>query len=63
MKYPGYQAAEKLATNVILSGAKNLGASKINMLRDSSSLAAPQNDIFSHFSPFLDSGHPPQEDS
>jgi hypothetical protein len=38
-----------LATSVILSGAKNLGASKINMLRDSSSPAAPQNDIFGDF--------------
>jgi hypothetical protein len=33
----------------MLSGAKNLGASKINMLRDSSSPTAPQNDIFGDF--------------
>jgi hypothetical protein len=44
-----WQAVETLAASVILSGAKNLGTSKINMLRDSSSPAAPQNDIFGDF--------------
>ena len=43
------QAAEILAMSVILSGAKNLDANKISMLRDSSSPAAPQNDIFGDF--------------
>ena len=44
------QSAETLAISVILSGAKNLGARIINMLGDSSSPAAPQNDIFGDFS-------------
>jgi hypothetical protein len=35
--------------NVILSAAKNLSASDINTLRDSSSCAAPQNDGFGDF--------------
>ena len=38
-----------LNTSVILSGAKNLDTNKISMLRDSSSPAAPQNDIFGDF--------------
>ena len=33
----------------MLSEAKNLGVSNINTLRDSSSRAAPQNDVFGDF--------------
>jgi len=46
------QAAEKALMNVILSAAKNLGASDINTLRDSSSSAegrTPQNDEVGDF--------------
>jgi hypothetical protein len=44
-----YQCHSESLDRLKINSAKNLGASNINMLRDSSSPAAPQNDIFVDF--------------